>query len=282
MRNTPAKIRSKANRTRLGDLGLAFELQRDLVVGCRELLDVDVDLDVDRRLRLFGASERGAFGFSNEKSLMYCASTLSCGGVCGCAPASAPDWPPLVDVIDAISHCSTTELLCSAAWLTQAPRIDKDDEVAGSRPPLSVRSSPMRCLGNLMPLVGLQIDDRGARPRAGLARAGGRSPLRPSAGPMAASSSAPSYIGDKARNHQKNPAEHAARPGLSSWIAPSRPGAQVDRNRVEVAPARSSEHDHAERARWPGKGPAANSHPMLSATTINDQRSPRQAAPADR
>src|SRR6516164_2773654 len=31
-----------------------------------------------------GPSERGAFGFSNEKSLMYCAITLSCG--CGRSP----------------------------------------------------------------------------------------------------------------------------------------------------------------------------------------------------
>src|SRR3954470_17633819 len=42
-----------------------------------------------------GARERGAFGFSNEKSLMYCPSTLSDGACCcGCGVG-----PPLVVVI---------------------------------------------------------------------------------------------------------------------------------------------------------------------------------------
>src|SRR6202034_2573778 len=35
-----------------------------------------------------GASEAGAFGFSNERSLVYCASTFSCGG--GAASGGAP------------------------------------------------------------------------------------------------------------------------------------------------------------------------------------------------
>ena len=41
-----------------------------------------------------GASEAGAFGFSNERSLVYCASTLSWGG------ASAPGGLPLPLVIE--------------------------------------------------------------------------------------------------------------------------------------------------------------------------------------
>src|ERR1700692_2302755 len=35
-----------------------------------------------------GASEPGAFGFSNERSLVYCASTFNCGG--GAASGGAP------------------------------------------------------------------------------------------------------------------------------------------------------------------------------------------------
>src|SRR5579871_348453 len=34
----------------------------------------------------FGSNERGAFGFSNEKSFMYWASTLSWGDCCGTGP----------------------------------------------------------------------------------------------------------------------------------------------------------------------------------------------------
>src|SRR5690242_5928836 len=33
-----------------------------------------------------GERERGALGFSNEKSLMYCVSTLSCGTFSGAGP----------------------------------------------------------------------------------------------------------------------------------------------------------------------------------------------------
>src|SRR5215470_12528636 len=33
-----------------------------------------------------GVSERGALGFSNEKSLMYCVNTLSCGSFSGFGP----------------------------------------------------------------------------------------------------------------------------------------------------------------------------------------------------
>src|SRR6516164_4604064 len=71
-----------------------------------------------------GAKERGAFGFSNEKSLMYCPSTLSCAWPCGAlALGAGPPLPPVV-AIDSTSHCP--QLPQSAAWLTQAPRSDKD------------------------------------------------------------------------------------------------------------------------------------------------------------
>src|ERR1043166_3978570 len=69
-------------------------------------------------------SERGAFGFSNERSFTYWASTLSCGAawVAG-APASAP--PPLVVVIVATPAWRGRAPL-SAAWLTQAFRRHKE------------------------------------------------------------------------------------------------------------------------------------------------------------
>src|SRR5262245_17150293 len=71
-----------------------------------------------------GANERGAFGFSNEKSLMYCPSTLSCAWPCGALwPGAGPPLPPVV-AIDSTSHCP--QLPQSAAWLTQALRSDKD------------------------------------------------------------------------------------------------------------------------------------------------------------
>src|SRR5690242_19194737 len=38
-------------------------------------------------------SDRGAFGFSNDRSLMYCATTLSCGWL---SSAGAAAGPPLV------------------------------------------------------------------------------------------------------------------------------------------------------------------------------------------
>src|SRR2546430_10781517 len=71
-----------------------------------------------------GAKERGAFGFSNEKSLMYWPSTLSCAWPCGAlALGAGPPLPPVV-AIDSTSHCP--QLPQSAAWLTQALRSDKD------------------------------------------------------------------------------------------------------------------------------------------------------------
>src|SRR5215469_4696449 len=44
---------------------------------------------------LVGVSERGACGFSNERSLTYCASTASCGiAICGSGP------PFVIDIAD--------------------------------------------------------------------------------------------------------------------------------------------------------------------------------------
>ena len=119
-----------------------------------------------------GASERGAFGFSNEKSLMYWPSTLSCGAVCCCGGCCAS--PPLVvDVIRYLRR-NGTALPLSAAWLTQAHGLDKDGptRTSGIRahgPPLPSRRSSIASLRDLIPLVGRKIDDGGSR--AG--RAGG-------------------------------------------------------------------------------------------------------------
>src|SRR5262249_36389232 len=44
------QIEGKQNR--FASLGLALELERDFIVGLRELLDPDIDLDVDGGLRL--------------------------------------------------------------------------------------------------------------------------------------------------------------------------------------------------------------------------------------
>src|SRR5215468_2730356 len=75
-----------------------------------------------------GASERGAFGFSNEKSLMYCPSTLSDGACCcGCGVG-----PPLVVVIIRYPP-SPAGIPHRAAWLTQGARPDKDHAGEGSR-----------------------------------------------------------------------------------------------------------------------------------------------------
>src|SRR5258708_18524 len=70
-----------------------------------------------------GAKERGAFGFSNEKSLMYWPRTLSCAWLCWASGLCAA--PPLPGVVIATtSH--RLQLPQSAAWLTQGLGPDKD------------------------------------------------------------------------------------------------------------------------------------------------------------
>src|SRR5215470_2583025 len=70
-----------------------------------------------------GARERGAFGFSNEKSLMYCPSTLS-DGACCCGGGVGP---PLVLVMLRYPPCPAG-IPHRAAWLTQGAGPDKDHE----------------------------------------------------------------------------------------------------------------------------------------------------------
>src|SRR5438552_18338270 len=88
-----------------------------------------------------GASERGAFGFSNEKSLMYCPSTLSEGACCcGCGVG-----PPLVVVMIRYPP-SPAGIPHRAAWLTQGARPDKDHESVCSCPASEVHESPQHPL----------------------------------------------------------------------------------------------------------------------------------------
>src|SRR3954451_25357833 len=95
IRNTPAYARSKLNITlpafsalpstesvtsySFSEILLALTLIWILIAGCCGC----------------GASELGAFGFSNDKSLVYCASTFNWGG--GAASGGAP--LPLVMVV---------------------------------------------------------------------------------------------------------------------------------------------------------------------------------------
>src|SRR5215831_18205350 len=101
-----------------------------------------------------GAKERGAFGFSNEKSLMYCPSTLSCAWPCGALGlgpglGAGPPLPPVV-AIDSTSHYP--QLPQSAAWLTQAlgrTRI--------SRAALGLTPAAPPWIGDLVPFAGLKL-----------------------------------------------------------------------------------------------------------------------------
>ena len=81
-----------------GSFRLAFELERDLEVGCERAASTPTLIwMLIAGWVWFGASERGAFGFSNEKSLMYWPRTLSCGrGLLRLRAGSVPAWPPLV------------------------------------------------------------------------------------------------------------------------------------------------------------------------------------------
>src|SRR5579872_3284579 len=66
-----------------------------------------------------GVSDCGAFGFSNERSLTYCATTLSCGGwfVAGAGP-------PLV--VDMKTPKAQRTRIIAGGWLTQRHGGNKD------------------------------------------------------------------------------------------------------------------------------------------------------------
>ena len=70
-----------------GVFGLALDRKRHFELVFREIVRGNVDLDVDGRLLLLAAPGRRGVRFSNDRSLVYCASTLSWGGACsGGAP----------------------------------------------------------------------------------------------------------------------------------------------------------------------------------------------------
>src|SRR4051812_22137593 len=72
-----------------------------------------------------GCSERGALGFSNDRSLTYCARTLSCAGAACWPPPACPPaaWPPLVGMVMGDPPDAAVR---SAGWLTRVALRDKD------------------------------------------------------------------------------------------------------------------------------------------------------------
>src|SRR5215468_6778347 len=72
-----------------------------------------------------GCSERGALGFSNDRSLTYCARTLSCGGAACWPPPACPPaaWPPFVGMVMGDPPDAAVR---SAGWLTRAAPRHKD------------------------------------------------------------------------------------------------------------------------------------------------------------
>src|SRR5262249_33326213 len=116
------QIEGKQNRS--GGLGLAFELERDFIIGLRELLDADVDLDVDGGLRLLRRQGARCVRILKREILDVLAkhgelrlTLLRAWARRGSAIAGGRHRLSL-------SRCSQSPQ--SAAWLTQAPRSDKD------------------------------------------------------------------------------------------------------------------------------------------------------------
>src|SRR6185503_19983979 len=103
-------------------------------------------------------SDCGAFGFSNEKSLMYCATTLSCGCACGSA------WPPLVFVMKSP---------LGGAWIAWGLYAHKDAANAADRSAFALGPGQRR-VRNLVPLLGRQIYHAVPRGRGATQRLAGR------------------------------------------------------------------------------------------------------------
>src|SRR3954453_2593133 len=114
-------------------------------------------------------SDRGAFGFSNDKSLMYCATTLSCGCV---SSAGASAGPPLVVLMKSPVRgylSASVGRTAARGWLTQGPEGDKDcGQLRFTAAVAPVGQLPIR---HAAPLLGRQIDHAvGARAWAGAAK----------------------------------------------------------------------------------------------------------------
>src|SRR5262249_52167385 len=84
----------------------------------------------------------GAFGFSNEKSLVYCASTRNCICPCGCwvgaAAGVSPPLPPLVEV----AMVSVSGREGGRTESDDSTRLDREWDAIGV-----VRGSVWRCRG---------------------------------------------------------------------------------------------------------------------------------------
>ena len=154
-----------------------------------------------------GCSERGAFGFSNDRSLMYWPRTLSCGGcllalrlqrraAIGRCHETAP--PALARRSpDAIGGVANT----GAQSATRTPNS------LDPRRGLACRLRPRRCVGNASPLVRREIDH---------VRAGRRAPRFTMARPNARRIQC--CIGG---NSSSKPRMSVRKPGSTSRIPPS-------------------------------------------------------------
>src|ERR1700722_4946724 len=84
----------------------------------------------------FGASEAGAFGFSNDRALVYCANTFNWGG--GAASGGAP--LPLVMEISPGAFSSERDRFC-AEFAGPVPKMALSGRVAIIAPPHSTRTT---------------------------------------------------------------------------------------------------------------------------------------------
>src|SRR5689334_11360008 len=97
-------------------------------------------------------SDCGAFGFSNDRSLMYCATTLSCGWL---SSAGAAAGPPLVVLMKSPVLADLSLRVgrhAARGWLTQGPEGNKDCGRLGLTP--AVAPIGQLRIGHAAPLLG--------------------------------------------------------------------------------------------------------------------------------
>src|SRR3569623_2123539 len=190
MRNTPAKVSSKANMmlpwcsalpSRRSDTstsesasGRASTLIWMPICGCWP-----------------GISDCGAFGSSNEKSLTYCASTLSCG-------AGASAGPPLVvdmKTPDAMRRFANT-----------GPRSEQGRRPCEELTPVALDAAiRLFGIGYAAPLLRLKIDHAVRRAR-GLSPQAGQAEQRPAQ--RCDKKCHADRVGDEPRDQQQDAGEH--------------------------------------------------------------------------
>src|SRR5947209_15405818 len=171
-------------------------------------------------------SERGAFGFSNDRSFTYCASTLSCGGAWleSIAPAGGP---PLVDAMNypPASACPAR----SAVWLTHASKGDKqaDSSIRSGR--WLVREALFR---HPPPLVGRQVDQIGAAACAVHARDGAAQRRTEQMLRQRQQQQQPQQVRQKARQRQQQSAQHGEKAAAIEFLASNGALAEIGRAHV--------------------------------------------------